>query len=119
MREGTSTNASTKQPRSQARSILRQFHEISSRRYAGDYGACDALIDLQTAISRARLTRRQTQAISYVYGDGLTQAEAAERLGVRQNTLSEVLANGERRIDAVYDRWSELDEETQERERII
>ncbi|MBM7600445.1 putative DNA-binding protein (UPF0251 family) [Virgibacillus halotolerans] len=41
----------------------------------------------------------------------MTQAEAAGRLGVRQNTLSEVLANGERRIDAVYDRWQLLDEE--------
>lgn len=43
----------------QARSILRQYHEISSRRYAGDYGACDVLIDFDIAVDKARLTRRQ------------------------------------------------------------
>ncbi len=109
------TESKSEQPRSQSRSqariILRQFHGISSRRYAGDYGACDVLIDFDRAVTLARLTRRQTEALTLIYGEGLTQAEAAGRLGVRQNTLSEVLANGERRIDAVYDRWQLLDEE--------
>lgn len=106
-----STETTTKQPRSQARSILRQFHEISSRRYAGDYGACDALIDLQTAISRARLTRRQAEALTLIYGDGLTQTEAAGLMGVSRRNVTQLLAFGERRIDAVYDKWQLLDEE--------
>ncbi len=109
-----STETTTKQPRSQARSILRQFHEISSRRYAGDYGACDVLLDFDRAVSIARLTRRQRDVLTLVYGEGLTQAEAAGRLGVRQDTVSRVIANGEERLDEVYDRWRTLDEEMAE-----
>lgn len=105
------TETTAQQPRSQARSILRQFHEISSRRYTGDYGACDVLIDFDRAVTLARLTRRQTVALTLIYGEGLTQAEAARRLGVARPTITEFLSVGERKIDEVYDKWQEKDEE--------
>ncbi|MEK3887273.1 sigma factor-like helix-turn-helix DNA-binding protein [Bacillus sp. FSL K6-3431] len=92
------------------RSLLAQYHAIHERQFKGDYDAVVTLVDLAEAITRAGLTDRQAQAIALVYGDDLTQADAGERLGVGQNTVSELLALGIAKIQRVYDKWALTDE---------
>ncbi len=64
--------------------LLADHHRIGARRFKGDTAASDLLLDLDKAITMARLTDRQALAIAYVYGLGLTQAEAAKALGITQ-----------------------------------
>lgn len=80
------------------RSALAQLHALDARRFKGDYGACDALIDLQGAVNRAGLTERQAKALRLVYVDDLSQAVAGERMGVTQQAISVSLSAGIQKI---------------------
>lgn len=85
--------------------LLADRHAIGSLRYRGDTDASDILLDLNEAIDRARLSRRQAEAIAIVYGLGVTQNDAAEVLGIRQPTLSKYLDEAARKIARVYRNW--------------
>lgn len=92
--------------------ILRDLHKISERRYnAGDYAACDILLDLKTAIELARLPKRQKQAVYYVYERGYSQVEAAELMGISKKAVGNLLhkvspyAGALERIAKIFRGW--------------
>jgi DNA-directed RNA polymerase specialized sigma24 family protein len=85
--------------------LLRDYHEISERRYKGDLAAVDILIDLGRAIKRARLTPRQREAMNLYYIRCLTQEEAADVMGIEQHTLTAHLRGGVKKVAAVFARW--------------
>src|SRR5690625_3591973 len=51
-------------------------------------------LDLYSAMDDARLTNRQREAIELVYFVGMTQEDAGAEMGVKKNTLNEILARG-------------------------
>jgi len=87
------------------KALLRDRHRIAARRYKGDTAASDILIDLHSAINSAGLTDRQTEAVAWVYGIDVTQAEAARIMGITQKNVSEYVEIAAERIAAVYKRW--------------
>lgn len=97
--------------KSTAKAVLSNLHALRQRRYVGDLDASDTLIDFERAVSLARLTARQTEALRWVYDVGLTQKSAGERMGIGQNTVSELLSDGESAIDEVYEMWAWMDGE--------
>src|SRR5690554_5925808 len=97
--------------KSKARAILSQYHALKERRYVGDMSACDALIDFDRAIKLAKLTQRQAEALSLVYGADLTQKDAGERMGIAQKNVSELIERATEEIDEVYEMWAWLDGE--------
>lgn len=86
--------------------LLRDYNALTQRRYAGDYAACDILIDLQHAIERAGLTDKQAEALRLVYDEDLTQEMAAERLGVRREAIKRHVKVAEVKIARVYEYWA-------------
>lgn len=64
------------------------------------------LADLATAIELAGLTERQREALTLVYFEDLTQVEAGERMGVRQDTVSKLVKSALVKIAAVYENWA-------------
>lgn len=97
--------------KSTAKAILSNLHALKERRYVGDLDASDTLIDFERAVALAKLTKRQSEAIRLVYDVGLTQKLAGERMGIGQNTVSELLSGGESAIDEVYEMWAWMDGE--------
>ena len=87
------------------KALLRDRHRISSARFRGDYAASDILIDLHSAMNSAGLTERQTEAIAWVYGADLTQAKAAEIMGVSPQAIDQFVDGAACKIAAVYTRW--------------
>lgn len=92
--------------KSTARAILSQYHALKERRYLGDMDACDTLIDFERAVSLAKLTRRQAEAISLVYGEDLTQKDAGERMGIDISRVSHYVSEASEAIDGVYEYWA-------------
>lgn len=80
------------------KATLEQMHELSARRYLGDYDACDILVDLEHAIERSDLTDRQREALYYVYVEGLTQEDAGKRMGVGKPSVNKLIKRGEEAI---------------------
>jgi predicted DNA-binding protein (UPF0251 family) len=64
------------------------------------------LIDLKSAIELAQLTRRQSEALRLVYEEDLTQEEAGNRMGIRQDVVSYHVDNAVEAITEVYYYWS-------------
>lgn len=89
-------------------SLLRDVHRLRERRYhAGDYSASDILIDLQTAINEANLTKRQRESMYYVYELDLPQKEAGIRMGgIGNDAVSHCLKGAVQRIADVYNKWN-------------
>ncbi|CAM2952755.1 sigma factor-like helix-turn-helix DNA-binding protein [Paenibacillus sediminis] len=87
------------------KALLRDRHRISSARFRGDTAASDILIDLHSAINSAGLTDRQTEAVAWVYGVDLTQAKAAEIMGIAQPTVKQAVDEAAAKIASVYERW--------------
>lgn len=87
------------------KALLRDRHRIAERRYKGDTAASDILIDLHSAIYNAGLTDRQTEAIAWVYGRDLTQAKAAEIMGVGQDSVSDFVNGAAAKIATVFAKW--------------
>lgn len=85
--------------------LLRDRHKIAARRFTGDYAACDIIIDLNEAIDRANLSRRQTETITYLYGCDMTQAEAADEMAVTQQAVAKFNAEACRKIARVFRGW--------------
>jgi DNA-directed RNA polymerase specialized sigma24 family protein len=90
--------------------LLKQTHALINRAYAGDTAAIDITLDLRTAIERAGLTRREQEAVKYVYGEDLTQAEAGVAMGIEFNTVGDTLKRAHRKIAEVYEKWAWSDE---------
>ncbi|WP_342439314.1 sigma factor-like helix-turn-helix DNA-binding protein [Paenibacillus sp. FSL L8-0436] len=65
----------------------------------------DTLVDLNSAISSASLTDKQTESIAWVYGADLTQKDAADIIGVSQPTVKQSLDEAAEKIAAVYRKW--------------
>jgi DNA-binding CsgD family transcriptional regulator len=86
--------------------LLRQTHALINRAYAGDTAAIDITLDLRTAIDRAGLTRRETEALKYVYVKDLTQAEAGVAMGIERTTVTDTLKRAHEKIAEVYEYWS-------------
>lgn len=63
----------------ETRAILANYHALTERQYVGDVGVFVALLDFATAVERAELTDRQSEALRLVYGEGMTQ-------GIKQHT---------------------------------
>lgn len=89
------------------RSLLEQYHALYERQFKGDYDAVVALVDLESAISRAKLTARQAEALRLVYGEDLTQASAGERMGITQQAAALALDAAITKIQRIYDEWED------------
>lgn len=100
--------------------LLRDRHRIASRRFNGDYAACDIIIDLNDAIEKAKLSRRQVETITFLYGCDLTQSEAAAEMSVTQQAVQQFNSEACRKIAQVFREWDygevtvELAEEDEE-----
>lgn len=87
--------------------LLKSKHYLSSRRFSGDFTASDILLDLFQAIEYAKLTPRQEQTIFLLFELDLTQQETAERMGIKQHTVSSNLKGALKKIAQVYLEWGE------------
>ncbi|MBX6360543.1 MAG: DUF134 domain-containing protein [Acidobacterium ailaaui] len=90
--------------------LLRDYHALCERRYAGDYAASDILIDLDTVIKRAGLTDRQRQALRLVYVGQYRQTEAADKLGVSKQTVNRLISVATTKIARVFESWARMGE---------
>lgn len=88
------------------KALLRDRHRIGARRFRGDTAASDILIDLHSAIESSGMTARQAEAIALVYGMDVTQKTAADVMGIRQDSVKDLIAEATERITAVYVRWN-------------
>lgn len=88
------------------KALLRDRHRIAARRFKGDTAASDIIIDLHSAINSAGLTERQLEAVAWVFGVDVTQAKAAEIMGISQKNVNEYLEIAVDRITDVYKRWN-------------
>jgi RNA polymerase sigma factor (sigma-70 family) len=88
------------------RILLSDYHALLNRQYQGDYDAVVLLADLETAISMAKLTERQSEALRLVYEEDLTQEEAGKLMGIAQNSVSEAVDRAVENIAEVYWFWS-------------
>lgn len=85
--------------------LLRDRHKIAARRFTGDYAACDIIIDLNEAVDRAKLSRRQAEAVAYLYGCGLNHEETAEEMNVTRQAVTKFNAEACRKIARVFRDW--------------
>jgi DNA-binding CsgD family transcriptional regulator len=85
--------------------LLADQNALLIRQYSGDYAAVDIVCDLQTAITAAKLTDRQREALRLVYTEDLTQEEAAKVMGVGQDVVSYHVGKAAKRIAEVYEFW--------------
>lgn len=90
----------------QVKRLLRDYHALRQRQYAGDYDAVILLTDLATAIERAGLTERQRQALTLVYGVDLTQDDAAKELGITRQAIALYVDNAAEKIAEIYEAWA-------------
>lgn len=89
------------------KSLLEQYHALHARQFKGDYDAVCALVDLTQAITLAKLTARQAEALRLVYGEDLTQASAGERMGITRQAVALYVDDATSKIQRIYDEWSE------------
>lgn len=92
-----------------AKAVLTNYHTLKERRYVGDVGASDTLIDFEHALVIANLTNRQLEALRLIYDEDLTQKEACERMGIERSALTEHLRKAIDEIDEVYEMWAWMD----------
>lgn len=97
--------------KSTAKAILTNLHALRQRRYVGDLDASDTLIDFERACQMAKLTKRQFEAIRFVYDIGLTQKEAGERMGIGQDVVSSHIDAAATKLDEIYEMWAWMDVE--------
>jgi DNA-binding CsgD family transcriptional regulator len=96
--------------RESVRLLLEDYYALLTRRFKGDYAACDILIDLHTAIERAGLTNRQREVLVYIYFRQYNQTETARELGIKQTHVSRHLAVAESKIARVFEAWARAGE---------
>ena len=96
---------------SEAKAILRNFHALKERQYKGDTDAICTLVDFGDAVRLAKLTNRQSEALTLVYYEDLTQKVAGERMGITKSTVNELLGLATKAIQSRYDKWAEIESE--------
>ncbi|MFS0786060.1 sigma factor-like helix-turn-helix DNA-binding protein [Shouchella sp. 1P09AA] len=89
--------------------LLKDVHVLQSRVLNDDFTACDIFIDLNEAIEKASLTKRQRDALYYVYICDYTQVEAAEKMGVAQQNIRELIKRSTERIAEIFYYWTQHD----------
>lgn len=87
------------------KTLLRDYHRIGTRRFKGDTAASDILIDLHSAIESAGLSDRQAEAITWVYGLDLSQAQTAEIMRIRPDSVKDLISEAAARIAVIYRKW--------------
>lgn len=88
--------------------LLTDIHDIRKRIFErGDVAGVDIMLDLVTAIEKAKLTERQKQVIYYVYERAYSEREAAELLGIHNATLHLHKTTALAKIVAVFAAWNE------------
>lgn len=86
--------------------LLRDIHALRERRFrAGDYAACDLLIDLESAVALANLTDRQREVIDLIYEKDLRQQEVADALGIAQQVVQQHAVGALKRIARIFAEW--------------
>lgn len=61
--------------------LLEDIHHVREMRFlTGDFGACDLLMDLRTALDNILMSKTQERILYYHYELGLTQAEVVTKL---------------------------------------
>jgi DNA-directed RNA polymerase specialized sigma24 family protein len=88
------------------RILLSDYHALLNRQYQGDYDAVVLLADLETAISMAKLTERQFEALRLVYEEDLTQEEAGKLMGIGRRAVGYFVEDAIEAISEVYYFWS-------------
>lgn len=86
--------------------LLRDYHVLVERAFDGDYDAVVLLVDLATAVELAGLTERQRECLRLVYGEDLTQEDAAWRLGISRQAVQIYIENAARKIAQIYEQWA-------------
>jgi DNA-directed RNA polymerase specialized sigma subunit len=94
---------------SEAKAILRNYHALTERQYKGDTDAICTLVDLGNAVRLAKLTDRQTEALTLVYVEDMTQKSAGERMGITREVVKEHADIAVQAIEDVYEMWAWLD----------
>lgn len=97
--------------KSVAKAILSNYHALKERRFLGDLDASDTLIDFDRAVKLARLTKRQAEALNLVYGEDLTQKQAAEIADRSREDIKAALSEAIEKIDDIYEMWAWKDGE--------
>lgn len=92
----------------EAKAILTNYHALRERQYVGDTDATCALLDFDRAVVKAGLTDRQAEALRLVYGEGMTQKDAGLAMGIRQNSVSELISNAISSIDTEITRMERI-----------
>lgn len=87
-----------------ARAILSNYHALVERQYVGDTDAICALLDLATAVAKAKLTARQAEAMRLVYGEGMTQKDAGAAMGLKQDAVSHLIRRAIASIQTAYEK---------------
>ncbi|UKL30048.1 helix-turn-helix domain-containing protein [Bacillus phage PK2] len=75
--------------------LLKDIHDLREQRFKGTdttFLSC-VLIDFERLQERARLTKRQQEALWYHYELDLTQSEVAEQMGISQQAVSKHIDN--------------------------
>ncbi|WP_163530953.1 sigma factor-like helix-turn-helix DNA-binding protein [Halobacillus ihumii] len=67
-----------------------------------DFDAIDLLIDFEIAFNQIGTTLRQREAIYYVFVKDLTQREAAEKMGITQQAVHQLVWNVINKVSAQY-----------------
>ncbi|GEK57161.1 hypothetical protein CHL76_02380 [Marinococcus halophilus] len=77
-------------------------HVKSSAYDKTDFDAVDLLIDFDKACSKVCKTERQGTAIYLVFTKHLTQREAAERMGISQQAIHQLIWNVINKVSQYY-----------------
>lgn len=86
--------------------LLEEYHAIKERRYIGDVDACAIIEDLHTAITAAKLTPNQAEAVRLVFFEDLTQVEAGLIMGKTRQKVNRALQASLLKIARVYEGWA-------------
>lgn len=85
--------------------ILKLKHQLkkdSRRNFAGAFGSSDILADFYNLVSKTKLTKRQKEAIYFVYDMQLTQKEASEMMGISQQAVQQHIKGAVIKIADTY-----------------
>jgi DNA-directed RNA polymerase specialized sigma subunit len=87
--------------------LLKDTHNLRSRAVErGEMAAVDILIDMELAISKAKLTERQQETVDLLYEYDLEGKRAAELMGIDSSTLSRNKQAALKKIVRVYKDWN-------------
>lgn len=88
--------------------LLRDQHRLAARAVdKGDYDAKVILLDLERALTAARLTNKQRLALHYVYTLDMRQVDAGIAMGVSRAAVAQFVLGALKRIIKVYEKWAE------------